>query len=222
MKGRVHLLWYHSRLAFSWAALLPPLALAGTVAALTLVAPHGERPRDLSIAVEGGLPLVAALLAAPLLIGERDRRTLPWLAVRTSLLGILSLRLTLLGVYLAVCGGLTLLVAGLLWHGPAPWDTLGYAGAPALAFSALALLAASWSGRTVEGYLAPTALWLGVLMFGSLLPQQEPWLTLNPFAASAGFDALVVAHSKLFYLALGLVLLLPQWVLLRRPEHLLR
>jgi hypothetical protein len=96
----VTLLWYHGRVALSWGALLPPLALAGAIIALTFVVPDRDRGRDLAIALEGGLPLVTAMLAAPLLVGECERNTLAWLAVRTSLLGLLSIRLVVLVVYL--------------------------------------------------------------------------------------------------------------------------
>jgi hypothetical protein len=62
-------------------------------------------------------------------------------------------------------------------------------------------------------------------MVGGLLPHQEPWPLLNPFACTFasldGASPAVVAHSKLLYAALGLALLLPQWMLLR-PERLLR
>ena len=101
MSGRVVLLWYHARLGISWAGLVPPLALAGAVAVLSLTgASNGQRSHDLAVLLEVVLPLLAALLAAPLLMAERERNTLSWLATRTPLLGVVVVRLALLAPYL--------------------------------------------------------------------------------------------------------------------------
>ncbi len=221
MGARLTLLWYHGRLGLSWAALVPIVALAATVAILTLTAPPPQRGHDFAMALEGGLPIVAALLAAPLLMAERERATLPWLAVRAPLPAVLAVRLALLALYLLACCGLAFLVAGLLWGVAPPWAAMLWGGARAVAFVSLAALAASWSRATVHGYIAAAASWLGVLTFGSLMPGREPWLTFNPFAWSAGYSADVVAHSMILYTAIGLLLLLPQRALLR-PERLLR
>jgi len=82
MSARLLLLWYHARLGLSWAALAPPLALAALLVGLSGTWPLSQRVRDLGMALEVGLPLVAALLAAPLLMAERERETLCWLAAR--------------------------------------------------------------------------------------------------------------------------------------------
>jgi hypothetical protein len=226
MSGRLVLLWYHARLGLSWAALVPPLALAGTLAILSLTgASNGQRSYYLAVLLEVVLPLLAALLAAPLLMAERERNTLSWLATRTPLHAVVALRLALLALYLLACCALAMLAARLLWHGPWLWEALPRAAAPALAFATLALLTAHWGRGTVHGYVPTVALWLGVLMVGGLLPHHAPWPLLNPFAWTFapidGASPTVVAHSKLLYAAVGLALLLPQWVLLR-PERLLR
>lgn len=226
MSARLMLLWYHARLGLSWAGLMPPLALAALLAGLSGTWPLNQRVLDLGMALEVGLPLAAALLAAPLLaapllMAERERDTLCWLAVRVPLCGVVALRLALLALYLLACGALSLLAAHLLWPAPWLWEAVPYAVAPALAFAALALLAAHWGRGTAHGYVLTVALWIGVLMVAGLLPHHEPWLTLNPFAWSAGYGTDVVAHSMILYAAVGLLLLLPQRALLR-PERLLR
>ncbi len=222
MSARLHLLWYHAWLSLSWSALLLPLALVGTIGALTLVAPAAQRNGDLSIALEGGLPVIAGLLAAPLLVAERERGTLPWLASRVSLFALLALRLGVLVIHVLACCGCAVLVAGLLWHIAPPWDALPRTGGRALAFIALALLAASWGRSLALGYLAPATFWLGTLVFGMYLPHVEPWLTLNPFAWSAGFSPDIVTRSTIVYALAGSLLLVVQWPLLRRPGYLLR
>jgi len=220
MSARLSLLWYHGRLGLSWAALVPPIALVATVAVLTLTASPLRRGHDFAVALEGGLPVVAALLATPLLIAERERATLCWLAVRAALPAILALRLALLILYLLLCCALALCVAGLLWPSVAPWQAVLWGGARAAAFVGVAVLAANWGRATVHGYIAAAAVWLGALMFGGLLPQREPWLTINPFAWSSGYGPDVVTHSTIVYTIVGLALVLPQWLLLR-PERLL-
>lgn len=221
MRTRLLLYWYHGRLGLSWGSVVPPLALIGTITTLSLMTPRGERGHDLFVALEGGMPMVAAFLAAPLLMSERERMTLWWSATRTSLVGIVVARLVVLSLYLLACCGVTLLVAGMLWHTTLSWEPLMRGGTRALTFAGIALLASSWGRAPVYGYIASAALWLGVLMFGALVPQREPWLTFNPFAWSAGYDSHVVAHSMIVYAALGLGLLLLQRPLLR-PERLLR
>lgn len=222
MKHYIILLWYHSRAAFSWTAALPPAVLLCTLALLTIIAPPRDRGHDLLIAVEGGLPMVAALLAAPLLMGDCERRTLPLLAVRRSLFGILVARLIVLAAYLAVCCVGAALAAGLFWAIPPLWSLPVLALPPTLAAMALALLAASWECSTVPGYLIPAAIWLGLLFVGRILPLHEPWLTLNPFAGSAGYGPEVVARSKLLYTTVALILLLPQWPLVQHPERFMQ
>ncbi len=221
MSARLWLLWYHARLSLSWAALTPPLALAATLAYLALFMQVPDRGYNLARALEGGLPLVAALLATPLLLVEGERGTLCWLAARASLARVVALRLALLALYLLALCALALLAAHRLWGGPSPWESLPHAAAPALAFAALALCIAHWGRTPVHGYLPAVALWAGVLMFGALLPHREPWLTLNPFAWSNGYSPEVVARGKWLDLVIGLALLLAQWPLLR-PERLLR
>ncbi len=164
---------------------------------------------------------MAALLAAPLIIAERERATLCWVATRASLRRVLALRLVLLAAYMVACCSVALLVAGVLWRDAPLWMALLWGGTRAIAFMALAALAASWGRASVHGYIAAAASWVGVLMFGGLLPQREPWLTINPFAWSAGYPPEVVAHSMIGYAVAGLVLLLPQWSLLQ-PDRLLR
>ncbi len=216
------LFFYHIRAAFSWTIAVLPFALIVTLAALTITAPPRDRDRDLLIALEGGMPMVMALFAAPLLVSEGERGTLVWLAVRRPLLGILGARLIVLSVYLEVCCVLVALMAALCWHTSPPWGAVALPLPPTLAFVALSLLAANWGRSPMPGYLISGAVWLGVLFFGSLLPMREPWLTLNPFAWSAGFGPPVVLRSKLFYAAVALLLLLPQWWLARPPERLMQ
>lgn len=60
------LLRYHARLGLSWPALAAPLGCAGAIALLTATTPAPERGHDLAVVLETGLPLLAALLAAPL------------------------------------------------------------------------------------------------------------------------------------------------------------
>lgn len=220
MSARLMLLWYHARLSLSWAGLVPPLFFAVALAFLAAVRPLGMRYLNLAIVLEVGLPLLAALLAAPLLLAERERDTLIWLAVRRPLLSALAVRLALLALYLPACAALTLLAARLLWEGPWTWEALPHA-APALAFATLALLAASWGRGAVPGYLVAVALWIGALTLGPVLPHYEPWLSLTPFAQTFGMSPTVIARSKLVYAVVGLALLAPQWPLLRRPERLL-
>ena len=222
MNPQLALLWYHARLGLSWAALSAPLTCAGAVALLTANTPAHQRGHDLAVMLETGLPLLAALLAAPLLLAERERNTLGLIAARLSLLRFLAARLGLLIAYLLACCALTLVAGRLLWGGPLGWEALPRAGAPALALAALALLTASWGRSTVHGYIPPIAFWMGVLMIAPLVPRQEPWLTLTPFAWTFGANAAVVLQSKLLYAALGVLLLLPQWPLLRWPERLMR
>lgn len=225
MSARLALLWYHARLGLSWAGLAPPLAVAGALASLSGAWPLSQRTLYLGIALEVGLPLLAALLAAPLLMAERERDTLVWLASRVPLPAVVALRLALLALYLLACSALCLLAARLLWHTHGMWQMLPRAAAPSLTFAALALLAAHWGRGSIPGYVLTVALWLGVLMFGMFLPHDGPWPLLNPFAWTFaplyGAAPQVVAQSKLLYVALGLALLLPQWALLRRPERLL-
>ena len=216
------LLRYHARLGLSWPALAAPLGCAAAVALLTATTPAPERGHDLAVVLETGLPLLAALLAAPLVAAERERNTLGLIAARLSLLHFLAARLSLLIAFLLACCGLTLVAARLLWGGPLGWEALPRAGAPALALAALALLAASWGRSTVHGYIPSIAFWMGALMVAPLLPRQDLWLTLNPFAWTFGASAAVVLQSKLLYTALGVLLLLPQWPLLRWPERLIR
>lgn len=220
MNPRLALLWYHLRLGLAWGALAAPLACAGSIALLTISAPLPDRHHDLAVVLETGLPLLAALLAAPLLLAERERNTLGLIATRLPLPRFLAARLGLLATYLLACCGLTLVAARLLWGGPWGWDALPRAGATALALAALALLTASWGRSTVHGYIPSIAFWMGALMVSPLLPRQDLWLTLNTFAWTFGAGAAVVLHSKLLYAALGLALLLPQWPLLRWPERL--
>src|SRR5436305_15088686 len=86
MSAHLHLLWYHARLGLSWASLVPPLALAGAVSVLSLTgASNGQRSYYLAVLLEVVLPLLAALLATPLLMAERDHDTLSWLATRAPL-----------------------------------------------------------------------------------------------------------------------------------------
>src|SRR2546421_4717518 len=208
MSARLHLVWYHARLGLSWAGLVPPLALAAALAVLSLTgAANGQRSHDLAVLLEVVLPLLAAPLAGPLLMAERERNTLSWLATRTALLGVVVVRLVLLALYLLACCALALLTARLLWHGPWLWEALPRAAAPALAFATLALLTAHCGRGTVHGYVPAVALWLGVLMVGGLLPHQEPWPLLNPFAWTFapidGASPPVVAHSKLLYAGIG-------------------
>jgi len=151
----------------------------------------------------------------------RERATMYWLATRTSLRCVLALRLMLLAAYMVACCGLALLVAGVLWHDAPLWAALLWGGTRAIAFAALAMLAATWGRASMHGYIAAAAAWLGMLMFGSLMPRQEPWLTFNPFAWSSGYSLQVVDHSMIAYVAVGLALLLPQWLLLQ-PHRLLR
>ena len=158
MSARLHLLWYHGRLGLSWAALVPPLALAGAVSVLSLTgASNGQRSYYLAVLLEVVLPLLAALLATPLLMAERDHDTLSWLATRTPLPGVVVVRLALLALYLLACCALALLAARLLWHGPWLWEALPRAAAPALAFATLALLTAHWGRGTVHGYVPAIA-----------------------------------------------------------------
>jgi hypothetical protein len=221
MNARFALLWYHARLGLSWAGLVPPLFLAGALAFLAQVQPVSERFLNLATVLEVGLPLLAALLAAPLLLAERDGDTLCWLAVRRPLQAVVALRLAVLALYLSACAVLTLLAAHLLWHGLWLWEALPHAAGPALGFATLALLAAHGGRSIAHGYVLAVALWIGTLTVAPFLPHHEPWLTLNPFAQTFSLSPGVVVRSKLFYAAAGLALLPPQWRLLR-PERLLR
>jgi len=113
------------------------------------------------------------------------------------------------------------LAAGVLWGGHVLGAALPRAMAPALAFATLGLLAAHGGRSPVHGYLLIVAVWIGVLVSVTLLPRSDPWLTLNPFGWTYGFGPELVARSKVLYVVAGLVLLLPQWLLLR-PERLSR
>ncbi len=221
MNARLRLLWYQGRLGLSWAGLAPPLTLAGAVLALSLLAPLGERGHDLGVALEVGLPLLAGLLAVPLVLAEQERHTLDLLAVRVPLPQLLLARLAVLAVALLTCGGLAVLVAQVLWGGPGLGAALPRALAPGLAFATLGLLAAHAGRSPVHGYLLIVAVWIGVLVSVTLLPRSDPWLTLNPFGWTYGFGPELVARSKVLFVVAGLVLLLPQGLLLR-PERLAR
>lgn len=209
-QGLLPLLRYHARLGLSWPALAAPLGCAGAVALLAATTPAPERGHDLAVVLETGLPLLAALLAALLLTAERERNTLGLIAARLSLLRFLAARLGLLLAFLLACCDR---------RAPALGRPPGLGGAAARRH---ALLAASWGRSTVYGYIPSIAFWMGALMVAPLLPRQDLWLTLNPFAWTFGASAAVVVQSKLLYMALGVLLLLPQWPLLRWPERLIR
>jgi|GEM_PF-2062077 len=221
MSAHLYLLRYHFRLGIGWAALVPPLGLAALLAGLSAFAAPAERAHNLGVGLGTCLPLLAALLAAPLLLAEREQGTLVWLATRRSLGGVLAARLALLGVYLLLLTGATILIAALLWRGPWSWSALPYVAVPALAFAALSSLAAAVGRSSVHGYICAVALWLGALVLIGVLPASDVWRPLEPFAWSFGFSRSVVAHSALLYSAIGALLLLAQWRILRHPERLL-
>ncbi len=221
MKARLVLLGYHFRLGLSWAGLAPPLACLGAMVLLTFTAPAAERGHDLALSLETGMPLLAALLAAPLLMQDRERNMLTLIAVRAPLPGLLATRLALLLLYLLACAVLSLSAARLLWGGAWGWEALPCAGASTLAVAGLALLAASWGRSAVHGYLLAIGFWLGALMLTPLLLGHGAWLALTPFAWTFGASAGIILKSKLLYAGLGLLLLGPQWPLLRRPERVL-
>ena len=221
MIALVPLLWYHFRLGLGWAAVVPPLGLAALVAGLSAFTIPAERTHNLCLGLETCLPLVAALLAVPLLLAEREQCTLVWLATRRSLGGVLAVRLALLGAYLLMLAGLTIPIAGLLWHAPWSWSAIPYVAAPALAFAALAGLAAAVGRSSMHGYIWAVASWLGALVLIRVLPAGDAWRSLEPFAWSFGFSRSVVVHSKLLFSAIGFLLLRMQWQFLRRSERLL-
>ncbi len=220
MSACLRLLWYHGRLGLSWSGLAPLLTLASALGALSVLVPLHERRHDLGVILEVGLPLLAGLLAVPLLLAEQERNTLVLLAVRAPLARLVMVRLALLAVYLLWCCGLALLVARGLWGGPMVWAALPRAAAPGVTFATLGLLAAHGGRSTVHGYLVVAAVWVGALVSPALLPHSEPWLTLDPFGWTNGLDATVVARGKVLDTLAALALVLPQWPLLR-PERLL-
>lgn len=222
MNPLLSILWYQARLSLSWAALLPPLLYSVSILFLAITAPLTQRGHDVSVALEGGLPLVAALLAAPLLMADRERDTLTLLAVRATLLNIFATRLALLLCYLITISILVLLAAQILWPSPGSWEVILYAVAPAMTFVALALLAASSGRSTAHGYLLSIGVWIGSIGAAPLLPRHEPWMALNPMAWAFAYGPDVVIRSKVVYIAAALVLFLPQWILLQRVERLLR
>jgi len=220
MMAVVRLMWYHLRVSLSWSVLLPPLALVALCAVLSIaVSPHDRSP-GMGLALEGGMPITTAFLVAPLIAGETERGTLYWIALRTSLIRVAALRITLVVTYVLACCAVALAAMAAAWHIPLSWAMLLPGATRALTFIGVAFLAASWGRTAMHGYLAPSALWLGFLMFGSALPQREPWLTLNPFAWAAGYPRHIVYQSMIAYSVLGVLLLLLQPFLLR-PERLI-
>lgn len=217
----LRLVWYHVRIAFSWLLVVPPVALTVVVVAITIIVPSREYSHNLTMILEGGLPIVAALVGSSLVINECESRTVWLAATRVSLRGVAVLRTALISAYLVVCCLIMLVATAYLWRQHLVWTILLPGAGRAIGFVALGLLAAAWSRSAVLGYLAPTAMWLGILMFGALLPRSEPWLTLNPLAWSAGYPPDVVQRSILVYAVGGAVLFIAQLLLLR-TERLLR
>lgn len=220
MSARIRLASYHARIAYSWRALIPILALASATAVVFWTTPSAQGSHRSAVALEVALPLLSALLAAPLLVSEREHDTLTLLAVRTPLDQVISVRLGLLVGYLLALCTLSFLAACLLWPDSRwSWAIVFYAGVPALAFGACALFAALWGRSTIHGYVPTVGFWLLALMLPAYVPQNEIWQSLLPFPWAFGYADEVILHSTLLYAAAGVLFLLASLRLARKPER---
>jgi hypothetical protein len=233
--GLLRRIGFEMRVTCTWTWLLP---LVGAVLALIDVA-HSAEPPDthllaLRTILEVGTPLAGVLLVAPLLEREWIQGTLAQTALRTPLIALLALRVLLAIGYLLSLAVLAAAVG--LASAPPPhvsestsvWQWVGAIAlatlAPTLALMALTLLITHATVSAIAGYVIGVGAWLGCFIAALVLPQDSitrdfllfGW-SYSPLPSFPGWMA-----GKLVLLVGGLLLFLPQLVLLRGEARLIR
>lgn len=157
--------------------------------------------------LEVALPELLGLYAAQLPVVDQDYRISTMIGLRTSPARLLLARLAVAGgavAAVAVAYAVVLVLeTGQL--GMISWTLIPLP--VAIASALMAILATVLARSRLTGWVLISALWLGFLIFGSYLPGGEPFYSLHPIAFAAGQPLGDVVRSKLFYLALDLILL---------------
>lgn len=242
-----HLVWYQIRLIYFWA--YPVLLLVAIGTTLLLIRQYQpEARRSFYLIFEALLPLATSFLFVPLILREQQQRTLVLVSVtQCSLPFLFIIRLVLITLFLATL----VITIGLLLHlsPPSPdwissppdaglkrdlavWPAR-LAGGPngivaiMLTLSAptflLAGIGAALAHLTADarvGYLAIFAVWMLNRAIGETLDTQPLLHNFYLFVRSSGTGDWLL--PKLIQLSSGFGLLILAWLLLHKPERLLR
>lgn len=247
LQRSAHLILYQVRLIYSWA--YPVLLLITIGAALLLIRQYQpEARRFFYVGFEVFLPLAASFLFVPLILREQQQRTLALVSVtQCSLPFLFIIRLVLNILFLAAL----VVTLGLLLHlsPPTPdwissppdaelerdlsvWPVRLAGGPNGIIAVLLTLLAptfllagigAALAHLTADarvGYLAIFAVWFLNRVAGVVLDTHPLLHNFYLFVRSSGTGDWLL--PKLTQLSSGIGLLLLAWLLLRKPERLLR
>lgn len=238
---------YQARLIYFWAH--PALLLITTGVALLLIRQYQpEAHRSFYVIFETLFPLAASSLFIPLILREQRQRTLALVSVtQYSLPFLFTFRLLLTILFLVGLTGILGLV--LQWSPPLPesvvplpnlaaerdlaiWpaESLGgpngviaillTLGAPTLLLAGIGTTFGHLTADARVGYLAIFALWMFNRAAGITLDAHALFRNIYLFVRSGGESDWLA--PKLVQLILGIVFLAFNWLIVNKPERLLR